>query len=160
MRFDLLSLATTVLLLPAMCGCQTAPRYSSVARPGLRVIHFRDVEKRNQLPSQTQFSSADTIAVCAHGFAGRTITLELWEQNRGLLKQWSQAVAPPRTTRTQMGIMYHEEFGQMRPMRTERTETLEEDWVLRFERLPPGNYEVRLTSNAGHQDRATFTVIR
>ena len=152
--------AVVPLVLCFLAGCQVAPETGSYTRPEIKIINYVDVPRRDLMLSKSQFSGNDSVAVCVQGFAGRTVTVELWEQRRGRLNTWTQAIRPAYQATRSMGMAYSDQMGNLYPTRRQQVGYVEMDWVLHLDRLPPGNYEVRLTSSDGVQQQNSFSVFR
>lgn len=152
----------TVLLsvLCVLAGCQIAPETGSYTRPEIKIINYVDVPRRDLMLSKSQFYGNDSVAVCVQGFAGRTVTVQLWEQKRGLLNTWTQPIQPAYRATRSLGTGYHDQMGNLYPVRRQQVGYVEMDWVLQLNQLPPGSYEVRLTSSDGVQQQSSFTVFR
>jgi hypothetical protein len=129
-----------------------------MTRPGIKVIDFVNVPRRSMVASRTHFSSREEIAICIRGFAGRTVHIELWEQQHGRVRIWDETIPPPRVERRGVGATYENYAGTGRAVSVRDDVQTELDWVIRLNQVPPGNYEVRLTSQEGLQQNASFVV--
>ena len=142
----------------ALCGCQTQPTKTSSIRPEIKLIDFTDVQRLNLVVSKTQFRSSDTIAVCVLGFSGRTVTIELWEQKRGLVNKKTQMIHPPHVQSAPGGVGYDYSVGYVPSGGPRYERQIENVHVVPLRQMPAGVYEVRVSSNDGIYLQSSFTV--
>ena len=142
----------------ALCGCHTQPTNTSSIRPEIKLIDFTDVQRLNLVTSKTQFRSSDTIAVCVLGFSGRTVTIELWEQKRGLINKETQLIHPADVRRGSGGVRYDYSVGYVPSGSPGYERQIENVHVVPLRQMPAGVYEVRVTSNDGIYLQSSFTV--
>jgi hypothetical protein len=151
----LIYISFVVLLL----GCETEPPRTAFKRLAVKTIDFANVQRRDFVPSKTHFISTDDIAVCIQGFAGRNVTIQLFEERRGLVKTWNETIPPPRVEKRTYGAVYGDP-AYSRPVPVYGDVQVDTDWVVRLQQVPPGNYRVVVTSNEGIQQQTTFVVDR
>lgn len=153
-------IAVPVVTILLYAGCQVAPETGSYTRPEVKIIDYVDVPRRHLILTKSQFQPNSSVAVCVQGFAGRTVTVELWEQRRGRVNTWTQAIQPAYRATRPMGTGYYDQMGNLYPVHRQQVGYVETDWVLQLNQLPPGSYEVRLSSSDGVQQQTSFTVLR
>ena len=145
--------------LAILCGCHTPTSPArSFTRPEVKIVDYADVQRRHQIPPKTQFYRTDTVAICVHGFAGRTVTLQLSEQQRGLIKKWSQYIHPAQEKTRHNNVVYSDYSGMLRNTTAEQVVQINQDYVGPWSQPPPGIYEVRVVSNEGIVQQASFSV--
>jgi hypothetical protein len=145
--------------LPALlCSCHTPPPVTAISRPEVKIVDYADIQRRRLVPPKTQFYRTDTVAICVHGFAGRTVTIQISEQRRGLVKTWTQYIAAPYERRSAAPMVYHENLGAVRSTAGQPVTQVEQDYVVPWAQPPPGTYEVRVISKEGIVQQASFSV--
>ena len=147
-----------IVLATVLCGCHTPPPATSFTRPEVKIVDYADVQRRHQILPKTQFYRTDTVAICVHGFAGRTVTLQLSEQQRGLIKKWSQYIHPAQEKTRHGSMVYQDNSGMLRNVPTAQLMQIDQDYVVPWSQPPPGIYEVRVVSNEGIVQQASFSV--
>jgi hypothetical protein len=157
-RFRCLAALTFVTIIIST-GCHTppAPAYSVVTRPEIRCVAYADVPRRTLVQPRTHFAANEEIGVCILGFSGRTVNIELFEQRRGRIQAHTQTIPAPRMERRVAGYRYEPYLDTVRGVPVHQDVQHDVDWVLRLQ-LPPGNYEVRVTSTEGIQQVGSFVV--
>ncbi len=140
------------LLVAALIGCQTA------GKSGIKITAAQDVNRGTWAKPRDHFTSGDTPVIRVFGFDGQKVTLELWEEIRGLVNKKSATIPKTVTQVSDEGIRFQEKFGRMAPAPSERITRTTTDWIVRLKSLPPGRYEVRLLAEDGRHDAARFSI--
>ena len=141
-----------VLLVAALVGCQTA------GKSGIKITAVKDVKRGTWAKPKDHFVSGDTPAVRVFGNGGQKVTLELWEELRGLVNKKSETIPETVAQVSDKGIIFHENFGRMAPVQSEKITRTTTDWIVQLKSLPPGRYEVRLLAEDGRHDAARFSI--
>ena len=140
------------LLVAALIGCQTA------GKSGIKITAAQDVNRGTWAKPRDHFISGDTPVVRVFGYGGQKVTLELWEEIRGLVNKKSATIPRTVTQVSDEGIVFQEKFGRMAPVPSEKFTRTTTDWIARLKSLPPGRYEVRLLAEDGRHDAARFSI--
>ncbi len=140
------------LLVAAWIGCQTA------GKSGIKITAAQDVNRGTWAKPRDHFTSGDTPVVRVFGYGGQKVTLELWEEIRGLVNKKSATIPKTVTQVSDEGIRFQEKFGRMAPVPSEKITRTTTDWVVQLKSLPPGRYEVRLLAEDGRHDAARFSL--
>jgi len=140
------------LLVAAVVGCQTA------GKSGIKITAAQDVNRGTWAKPRDHFSSGDTPVVRVFGYGGQMVTLELWEEIRGLVNQKSATIPRTVTQVSDEGIVFQEKFGRMAPVHSKKITRTTTDWMVQLKSLPPGRYEVRLLAEDGRHDAARFSL--
>ena len=102
------------LLVAALIGCQTA------GKSGIKITAAQDVNRGTWAKPRDHFSSGDTPVVRVFGYGGQMVTLELWEEIRGLVNKKSATIPKTVTRVSDEGIVFQERFGRMAPVHSEK----------------------------------------
>ncbi len=140
------------LLVAAVVGCQTA------GKSGIKITAAQDVNRGTWAKPRDHFTSGDTPVIRVFGYGGQKVTLELWEEIRGLVNKKSATIPRTVTQVSDEGIVFQEKFGRMAPVHSEKFTRTTTDWMVQLKSLPPGRYEVRLLAEDGRHDAARFSI--
>ena len=140
------------LLVAALVGCQTA------LKSGIRITAVQDVNRGTWAKPRDHFVSGDTPVVRVFGYGGQKVTVEVWEELRGLVSKKSATIPKKVTQVSDEGIAFHENFGRVQPMYSETITRTTTDWIVQLKIFPPGRYEVRLVAEDGRHDTARFSI--
>lgn len=107
---------------------------------------------------RNEFRLGEVPQVVILGFGGKSIMLELWRQDAGLVARANFSIPEQRTTREDRGIVFADNFGSMRPVRQIQTTTTRPGLAVQLKPPQPGNYEVRLMVDGQLRQSAPFRV--
>jgi len=140
------------LLVAALIGCQTA------GKSGIKITAAQDVNRGTWAKPRDHFTSGDTPVIRVFGYGGQKVTLELWEEIRGLVNKTSATIPKTVAQVSDQGIVFQEKFGGMAPVHSEKVTRTTTDWIVQLKSLPSGRYEVRLLAEDGRHDAARFSI--
>ncbi len=140
------------LLVAAMMECQTA------GKSGIKITDAQDAKRGTWAKPKDHFIPGETPGVRVFGYGGQTVTLELWEEIRGLVSETSATIPKSVARASDEVITFQESFGRMVPTRSRRITVTTTDWVVPLKSLPPGRYEVRLVAADGRHDTARLSI--
>jgi hypothetical protein len=108
---------------------------------------------------RAEFKLGQVPEVVITGYAGKVITLELWQE--GALSARSNFTVPgDRMTRQETGVVMEENFGMMRPVRRTQYQILRAGLIVPLKRPMVGTYEVRLVLDDVIRQSAQFRVVK
>ena len=140
-----------VILAAFLCGCASGR--------GLKVIDLKDADRATWADPKTTFQPSESFLAHISGYGGRKVTLELWREPSQLVAKATHNIPARKTYISKQNPFVFDTQGRDLTL-TER-ETIYwtgTDYMLRLKPLPPGAYELRLSSDDGRNESAQFTV--
>src|SRR6266568_2521608 len=145
------SFCVALSLLAATSGCRSSGMMN------LKIIAERDLERRVWAEPKLHFATNEPVLICISGYGGHSVTLELWESAKGLVGKRTNQIPAVRLARAERQAP-RVNLSQMGINRVEDLRMVGTDWIVKFKRLPPGNYEVKLDPDTGARKEGRFIV--
>lgn len=125
---------------------------------GLKVIDGNDANNAAFAKSKQTFLPSESPLIRLHGYGGTKVTVQLKEAARGPIGTITKDV--PKATTQNMGrdISFRSEGAQIVPMEREKIRWTTTNLLIPIKPLPPGKYEVTVSSSDGRRETQSFEV--